>query len=301
MSSQRFDLGVGENNDFPAGPAFGRGEGGVGFDERKAVGDFTGELVAEGLVLFEKANGAIHMAGFEAPAADDAELLAGDDVGVEFNVAGVGVLAEDEELAAVAHQFDALVDRFGMADAFDRLIRPVGAEQFKYLCAAGGDIGKFGDIDDVACTEGEGEIEAVTGASDGDDLGGSGGFGDGDGGQSNGAGALDEDGVAPFDGGAFHAVDGGGEGAAGTDEGEAGDGVGDAEDGGAGAQKNFFGIAAAEVGGVGSAIGDAVGFAGEAAGRLVLDAAVITFAADDGGGPGDAVADLEGGAAPVFD
>jgi hypothetical protein len=46
-------------------------------------------------------------------------------VRIERNIAGVGVLAEDQESSAVAAQFHAFGDSGGMAHAFDNDIRAI--------------------------------------------------------------------------------------------------------------------------------------------------------------------------------
>ncbi len=64
---------------------------------------------------------------------------------------------------------------------------------------------------------------------------------------------------------------------------------------------DLFGVAAAEVGFDLAAVADAVGLAVDAAGGLADDSAVVAFAAGDGAGPDDAVADGERLAAEVFE
>lgn len=149
---------------------------------------------------FEQAQGFIDVAGFKGPAAVDGELFAGDDVGVEGDVAGVGVLAEDEVLAAVAGEFYAFVHGGGVADAFDDEIGAEAAGVAEDEFAAGFRGGDFGDIDDDVGAEVLGHGEAVGGAADGDDFAGAALAGDGDGGEADRTGALDDDGVAPGDG-----------------------------------------------------------------------------------------------------
>lgn len=57
------------------------------------MGDLAGEEVAPFFGAGEEFDGSPNVAGFEGPTAHYGELFLGDDVGVELDVAGVGVLA----------------------------------------------------------------------------------------------------------------------------------------------------------------------------------------------------------------
>lgn len=263
------------------------------------MGDLLFEEAPPLFAAGEKVDGALDVAGLEGPTAHDGEVFAGDDVGVEFDIARVGVLAEDEVFAAVAAEFEAFGDGAGVADAFEDDIGAVFADKGADSGEAGAGGGVFGEIDHAVGAEFAGHAEAVGGAADDDDAGGAAFARDGEGGEADGAGTLDDDGVAHFDADAFDALEGGVEGAASADDGFKRDFVREAEDGGAGAEKDPLAVAAAEVGGFLAAVGDAVGFAFEAAGGGAFDTAVVAFAADDGTGPDDAVADGEGLALPV--
>lgn len=263
------------------------------------MGDLLFEKAPPLFAAGEKVDGALDVAGLEGPTAHDGEVLAGDDVGVEFDIARVGVLAEDEVFSAVAAEFEAFGDGAGVADAFEDDIGAVFADKGADSGEAGGGGGVFSEIDHAVGAEFAGHAEAVGGAADDDDARGATFAGDGEGGEADGSGTLDNDGVAHFDADALDALEGGVEGAAGADDGFKRDFVREAEDGGAGAEKDPLAVAAAEVRGFLAAVGDAVGFAFEAAGGGAFDTAVIAFAADDGAGPDDAVADGKGLALPV--
>ncbi len=243
----------------------------------------------------------VNMARLEGPAAVNRELFPGDDVWVEGDVTGVGVLTQNEEFAAIARKFDAFVDRFGEADALDDQVGPetAGFGQNEGTSVFNG--GGGGDIDEDIRSKGPSHFEAMGRAADGNHFPGSALLGDGEGGEADRARALHDDGIAPGDGAAFQAVDRGHEGATGSDDGFSRNRIRNFEQRRAGAEVDLFGVAAAEVGGGVAAVGDAIRLAGDAAGGLADDPAVVAFPAGDGAGPDDTITNGEGFATEVLD
>ena len=239
------------------------------------------------------------MTRFEGPASHYGELLFGDDMRVEFDVAGIGILAKDEVLAAIAAELEALWNCRRMTYAFED---DVGTK-LAYGCTDGDAAGLWSfvyvETDDGIGTEFERHLEAVFGASDDDGLAGTGFDCDRKRGESDWSGTLNNDGVAHPDLDSFDAVEGSVEGAAGTDDGFEGNRVREFEDGSACAQENPFAIAAAQVRSLIAVVGDAVSFALQTTSGSLFDAAVVAFSADDAAGPDHAVSDGESLAGPI--
>ncbi len=97
-----------QNYGFASFEAAHGGEGFIGLVEGEAVGDLTGEQIAPAGGAGKELDCAVDVTWFEGPAPHDCQLLFGDDVRIEFDVAGVRVLAEDEVLAAIAAELEAL-------------------------------------------------------------------------------------------------------------------------------------------------------------------------------------------------
>lgn len=263
------------------------------------MGNLASELIFPGSAG-EKGDGSVDMAGFKAPGTDHAELFASHRVRVEGDVAGVGILAEDEKLCAIAAKVDAFVHCVGMAYAFDDLVSAIGSSLGEDGFAAFGDIGEIGDIDGRGGAELAGEFEAMLGTADDDDFRRARFEADGKRGEPDRSGSLDDDDIAPGDWCAFNSVDRSGESAAGADESFGGQFVRETKDGTPGTQEDHFGIASAEMRRFAGAVRDAVRFARNTAGGLALEAAIEALAAIDGTGPGDAVAGLQRVAAPIL-
>ena len=171
-----------------------------------------GDHGVEGELLFvgaEEFEGGAHVTGFAGPGAEDLELLAGDDVRIPGDGAGVAVVAEDKILSPIATHFHAFGDGAGVADTFEDDVRAVAAREI----ANGGDTGfgcfDFVDVDDVVRAETFCHFKTRSGRAEDNDFGGTGGFCDGECGDANGASTLDDDDVLPIDAGPFDAVNGG--------------------------------------------------------------------------------------------
>lgn len=266
--------------------------------EGEAVGDegVEGELLLVGVEEFE---GGAHVAWFTGPGAEDLKLLAGDDVGIPQDGTGIAIVAEDEVFSAVATHFHAFGDGGGVADAFEDNVGAVAAREV----AHGGDAGFGGvhlvDVDNVIGAEAFGDFETRGGCAEQNDFGGAGTFSDSEGGESDGTCALDDDDVPPVDAGAFHAMDGGDERATCTDDGFGGEVGVDFENVRPGAKVMKLGVATEEMGMFIAGITNAVGAPMRAAGGLLFLGTIEAFAAGDGGGPGNTIAEGERLAVPV--
>ena len=94
-------------------------EGPLGLVEGEAVERDLVPGGGEGAVA-EVFEGAVEMGEVAAPASADVEVLAVEiGVGVEGGVAGVGVLADDDDAAGVAGELHGLGDGLGRAGGFD--------------------------------------------------------------------------------------------------------------------------------------------------------------------------------------
>ncbi len=148
------------------------------------------------------------MAGLKAPGTNHAQLFARNGVGIEGNVAGIGVLSKDQELRPVPAKVKALVHGGRVANALDYLVGAVGSGFGQYGLAAPGDIRVVRDIDGGCGAELAGEFETVLGPPHHDYPGGAGFETDGKSRQSDRAGALDDHYITPGDGRALDAMDG---------------------------------------------------------------------------------------------
>ena len=265
----RSSVGVDEGFDGLAG---GDGlEGLVGLGEAVAV-EFDVGPGFGALGVGHDLHAAVEMGEVGAPASADVEVFCVEvEVGVEGDVAVVGVLADDDDGSGVAGVAHGLHDGDGCAGGFDGDVGAPAGGVLEDPIASGGVVMVL-EVEGVGGADGAGDVESRGLGADAENAEGAAHSGEDDGGQADGTAAEDEDGVAERNSGALNGVQGGGQSAAAGHEGFWFDAV-ESDATGVGLEIDFLGPTAGEP--VGEAVGDAVDLAMRAAGGGACDEAVV--------------------------